>query len=68
MMNLKRRDFIKKFSCCCCAPLLLPSCAEVAITNRKQLSFVSEERINKQAIQAYEKIKQEEKIISNGKN
>lgn len=68
MMNLKRRDFIKKFSCCCCAPLLLPSCAEVAITNRKQLSFVSEEKINKQAIQAYEKIKQEEKIISNGKN
>ena len=57
-MNLKRRDFIKKFSCCCCAPLFLPSCAEVAITNRKQLSFVSEEKINNQAIQAYEKIKQ----------
>jgi predicted Zn-dependent protease len=67
-MNLKRRDFIKKFSCCCCAPLFLPSCAEVAITNRKQLSFVSEEKINKQAIQAYEKIKQEERIISSGKN
>ena len=67
-MNLKRRDFIKKFSCCCCAPLFLPSCAEVAITNRKQLSFVLEEKINKQAIQAYEKIKQEERIISSGKN
>tara|TARA_B100000900_G_scaffold412626_1_gene434813 strand:- start:845 stop:1642 length:798 start_codon:yes stop_codon:yes gene_type:complete len=66
-MNLKRRDFIKKFSCCC-APLLLPSCAEVAITNRKQLSFVSEEKINNQAVQAYEKIKQEEIIISSGKN
>ena len=65
-MKLKRRDFIKKFSCCCCAPLLLPSCAEVAITNRKQLSFVSEDRINKQSIKAYETVKQKEKIIKSG--
>ena len=65
-MNLKRRDFIKKFSCCCCAPLLLSSCAEVAITNRKQLSFVSEDRINKQAIQAYETVKQNENLIKSG--
>jgi len=66
IMNLKRRDFIKKFSCCCCAPLLLSSCAEVAITNRKQLSFVSEDRINKQAIQAYETVKQNENLIKSG--
>jgi len=65
-MNLKRRDFIKKFSCCCCAPLLLPSCSEVAITNRKQLSFVSEDRVNKQALQAYESIKQTENLIKSG--
>ncbi len=65
-MNLKRRDFIKKFSCCCCAPLLLSSCSEVAITNRKQLSFVSEDRINKQAIQAYENVKQNENLITSG--
>ena len=65
-MNLKRRDFIKKFSCCCCAPLLLSSCTEVAITNRKQLSFVSEDRINKKAIQAYETIKENENLIKSG--
>ena len=65
-MNLKRRDFIKKFSCCCCAPLFLSSCTEVAITNRKQFSFVSEESINKQALQAYETIKVEEKLIRSG--
>tara|TARA_B100000674_G_scaffold460849_1_gene439303 strand:+ start:208 stop:1008 length:801 start_codon:yes stop_codon:yes gene_type:complete len=65
-MNLKRRDFIKKFSSCCCAPLLLPACTEVTITNRKQLSFVSEEKINKQALEAYEVIKQKEKIITKG--
>ena len=65
-MNLKRRDFIKKFSCACCAPFFLSSCTEVAITNRKQLSFVSEESINKQAKQAYDSIKKTENIIKSG--
>ena len=65
-MNLKRRDFIKKFSCACCAPFFLSSCTEVAITNRKQFSFVSEESINKQAKQAYDSIKKTENIIRLG--
>ena len=55
-MNLKRRDFIKKFSCACCAPLFLPSCTEVAITNRKQLSIISDENINQQALKAFDKV------------
>ena len=67
-MNLKRRDFIKKFSCVCCAPLFLPSCTEVAITNRKQLSIISDENINQQALQAYEKVKKKEKLIESGPN
>ena len=65
-MILKRRDFIKQISCACCAPFLLTSCTEVAITNRKQFSFVSEESINKQAKQAYNSIKQTENIIRSG--
>ena len=65
-MNLKRRDFIKKISCACCAPLFLSSCTEVDITNRKQLSFVSEDSINKQAKQAYDSIKKTENIIKSG--
>ena len=67
-MNLKRRDFIKKFSCVCCAPLFLPSCTEVAITNRKQLSIISDENINQQALQAYEQVKKQEKLIESGPN
>ena len=67
-MNLKRRDFIKKFSCACCAPLFLPSCTEVAITNRKQLSIISDENINQQALQAYEKVKKQENLIESGPN
>ena len=67
-MNLKRRDFIKKFSCACCAPLFFPSCTEVAITNRKQLSIISDENINQQALQAYEKVKKQENLIESGPN
>ena len=67
-MNLKRRDFIKKLSCACCAPLFLPSCTEVAITNRKQLSIISDESINKQALQAYEQVKKQENLIESGQN
>ena len=67
-MNLKRRDVIKKFSCACCAPLFLPSCTEVAITNRKQLSIISDENINQQALQAYEKVKKQENLIESGPN
>ena len=67
-MNLKRRDFIKKFSCACCAPLFLASCTEVAITNRKQLSIISDENINQQALQAYEKVKKQENLIESGPN
>ena len=67
-MNLKRRDFIKKFSCACCAPLFLSSCTEVAITNRKQLSIISDENINQQALQAYEKVKKQENLIESGPN
>ena len=38
----------------------------MAITNRKQFSFVSEESINKQAKQAYDSIKKTENIIRSG--
>ena len=47
-------------------PFFLSSCTEVAITNRKQFSFVSEESINKQAKQAYDSIKKTENIIKSG--
>ncbi len=67
-MNLKRRDFIKKLSCACCAPLFLHSCTEVAITNRKQLSIISDESINKQALKAYEQVKKQENLIESGQN
>jgi len=38
-MNISRRKFIYGISCSICSSLILPSCAEVPMTNRKQLNF-----------------------------
>jgi predicted Zn-dependent protease len=67
-VNLKRREFLKTFSCACCSPLLLTACSDVAITNRRQLSIYSDDQINKQALKAYETVKKKEKTIQNGKD
>jgi predicted Zn-dependent protease len=45
---------------------MLPSCSTVPITERKQLSIVSEARINKKAAAAYESFRIKSKIINKG--
>ena len=47
---------------CSCGSFLLPSCTTAPITERKQLKIVSEARLNAQAAQIYEKIKEKEKM------
>jgi len=46
---------------------MLPSCSTVPITERKQLTLISEVRINAQAANAYEKFKTKTKLINSGK-
>ena len=41
--NLSRRKFIYNIGCMCGASLILPSCAEVALSDRKQFNIFSEE-------------------------
>ena len=65
MYNINRRKFLEYFGCSCCS-LILPSCTTVPITERKQLSLISEARINAQAAQAYEKFKDKNKLITSG--
>ena len=65
MYNINRRKFLGLFGCGCCS-LVLPSCSTVPITERKQLSLVSEGRINKQAAAAYENFRSKSKLISSG--
>ena len=65
MYNINRRKFLGLFGCGCCS-IILPSCTTVPITERKQLSIISEVKINRQAALAYEKFKQKTKIITTG--
>ena len=65
MYNINRRKFLGYFGCGCCS-LLLPSCTTVPITDRKQLSIVSEARINRQAAAAYENFRNKSKLITTG--
>ena len=65
MYNINRRKFLGLISCSCCS-LILPSCSTVPITERKQLSIISDARINKQAAAAYENFRNKTKLITSG--
>jgi len=65
MYNINRRKFLGLFGCGCCS-LILPSCSTVPITERKQLSIISESRINSQAAAAYENFRSKSKLITSG--
>ncbi len=65
MYNINRRKFLGLFGCGCCS-IFLPSCTTVPITERKQLSIISESRINRQAAAAYENFRSKSKIITKG--
>ena len=47
--------------------LVLPSCSTAPITDRKQLKLVSEAKLNAQAAQIYEKVKEKEKMSDDKK-
>ena len=65
MYNINRRKFLGLFGFGCCS-IFLPSCTTVPITERKQLSIISESRINRQAAAAYENFRSKSKIITKG--
>ena len=52
---------------CGCGSLLLSSCANAPITDRKQLKIVSEAKLNAQAAAIYEKIKEKERMSDDTK-
>ena len=59
--SINRRKFLG-FIGCSCGGYFLNSCATVPITERKQLSLYPESVINRQAAQAYDKLKNSKKI------
>ena len=58
---MNRRNFIKYIGCGC-GGFLLNSCASAPITKRKQLKLIPESKLNAQAAQIYEKVKEKEKM------
>jgi predicted Zn-dependent protease len=60
-MKMNRRKFLSYIGCGCCG-LILPSCTSAPITKRSQLKIIPESRLNAQAAEIYEKIKEKEKM------
>ena len=61
--NLSRRKFIWKMSCTCGASLLLLSCADVAMSDRKQIKIFSDDYLYSKTFPAYENFKSQTKLI-----
>ena len=58
---MNRRKFLSYVGCSCCG-FVMNSCTTAPITERKQLNIIPEDRLNAQAAQIYEKIKEKEKM------
>ena len=63
---MNRRKFLSYMGCGCCG-LILNSCATAPITERRQLKIIPEAKLNAQAAQIYEKIKEKEKMSDDSK-
>jgi len=58
---MNRRKFLNYIGCGCCG-VLIHGCTTAPITNRKQLKIIPEAKLNAQAAQIYEKVKEKEKM------
>ena len=63
---MDRRKFLTYLGCGCCG-FVLNACTTAPITERKQLKLIPEAKLNAQAAQIYEKVKEKEKL-SDDKN
>ena len=58
---MNRRNFLHFMGCGCLA-MSMNSCATTPITDRKQLKLIPDSKLNAQAAQIYEKVKEKEKM------
>ena len=58
---MDRRKFLTLVSCGCCSALL-NSCTTAPITERRQLKLIPESKLNAQAAEIFEKVKEKEKL------
>jgi len=64
---MNRRKFLTYVGCGCCS-FVLNSCSTAPITDRKQLTIVSEAKLNAQAAKVFEKVKEKEKMSTDLKS
>jgi predicted Zn-dependent protease len=64
---MNRRKFLNYIGCGCCS-LVVSACSTAPITDRKQLRIIPEAKLNAQAAQIYEKIKEKEKMSDDKKS
>ena len=64
---MNRRKFLSYMGCSCCG-LVLNSCSTAPITDRRQFKIIPEAKLNAQAAQIYEKIKDKEKMSDDSKS
>jgi predicted Zn-dependent protease len=63
---MDRRKFLSYIGCGCCG-FVLNACSTAPITNRRQLKIIPEAKLNAQAAQIYEKVKEKEKLSDDTK-
>ena len=63
---MNRRKFLSYVGCGC-SGFILNSCSTAPITERRQLKIIPEAKLNAQAAQIYEKVKEKEKLIKDSR-
>ncbi len=64
LANLSRRKFVWGMTCTCGSAVFLPSCTEVAMSDRKQFNIFSDDFLYSKTFPAYENFKSQTKLIT----
>ena len=64
LIELSRRKFIYGAGCSCASGMLLPSCTEVAMSERKQFNIMSDDFLYSKTFPAYNNFKSQSKLIT----
>jgi predicted Zn-dependent protease len=63
---MDRRKFLNYMGCGCCG-IIMNACSNAPITDRRQFKIIPEHKLNAQAAQIYEKVKEKEKMSDDKK-
>ena len=63
---MNRRKFLNYVGCGCCG-FVMNACSTAPITDRRQFKIIPEDKLNAQAAQIYEKVKEKEKMSDDKK-